>query len=158
MLPSVELSIPATPLFSALLGGVIGSVGTYYGQSKLQEQKKSDRTKWLRRVLLAELESMDALDYWPMNPQDRGLPGGNWLHNQVFESVSVESGSLKADELYAIITFHGRARHARSDIETAHAMNQVPDQAIDAIQSNLKGVKRHRQAAIHLLSMNLSEM
>lgn len=157
MISNVGLSTQAATLIAGLIGGVIGSVGTYFAQNRLQKKQKIERTEWLRRALLSELESMDALSAWPLDPDRDGIPAGNWLHNQVFESVSSELGLLNTDELHAVIKFHAEAKHVRGHIRSAIDSPGGPsDDEVDTIQSYMDTIKRERQAAIHLLYENLN--
>ena len=158
MIPDLELSAQAATLISALIGGIIGSVGTYYGQSRLRRKRESKSEEWLRHALLAELESMEALDNWPIEPPSGAVPSGNWLNNQVFESVSTEVGKLDSDELHALILFHGQANHVRSDIKSLPSSEETwPESQVNAIQDHLKAVKRNRRAAMHILSTNINK-
>ena len=155
MLAFSELSTSTATLLSALLGGTIGSIGTYYAQYRLQKSNKERRTEWVRQALLSELETMDALEDWPHDPDKNGVPHGNWLHNQVYESISGELGRLNEDELSALIAFHAGARHVMSDIDY---LSEIPEggqeKSISVIQNHLSHIKYQRKAAIHLISKN----
>jgi len=156
MIPGVGLSTQAATVISGLIGGIIGSLGTYYGQSRLRNKRKSEKSDWLRHALLSELESMGALDDWPLEPPDGRVPTGDWLHNQVFEGMSTELGMLSSDELHALIKFHGEAKHVRSDIQSLPSSKEDWSEiAVNSIQSHLVVTKRDHQAAIHLLSENI---
>ncbi|WP_152420559.1 hypothetical protein [Halorubrum tebenquichense] len=150
-----ELSTSAATLLSALLGGIIGSIGTYYAQHRLQNSKREKRTEWVRQALMSELETMDALDKWPHNPDGSGVPHGNWLHNQVYESISGELGRLDEDEMSALIAFHGGARHVMSDIDHLSELSEDEQQkSISIIHSHLSHIKYQRRAAMHLIARN----
>ena len=158
MTPGIGLSTQAATLISGVIGGIIGSFGTYYGQSRLQNKRNSERSDWLRHVLLSELESMKALDNWPLDPPDGGIPKGDWLHNQVFNNMSTELGMLSSDELNALVKFHGEATHVRTDIQSLlNSPDDWNDTYVNLIQSHLADVKRERQAAMHMLSEKINK-
>lgn len=79
-------------IVDAVIGGLIGAVGTGVVGLLLQRRRESKRQESLRKALLAELESMDGFVIW--NERENEVPDKESFPTIVFESNCSKIGNL----------------------------------------------------------------
>ena len=155
-------------LTSGLIGGTVGSLGNYFIQKSIEESQKESETATLRSSLISEMETMNHIDDFDIGP--RNIPSKDNFRREVYENSGSKLGLLSKDEAVAVIHFYGAmgnlqgeiseftsARRQKREIEQGrHAANKQAQSEVSKryslIEDSFKEMRKHRRAALHLLS------
>lgn len=102
------------PVTSALVGAILGSIGTYLANKRLENERERERILQLRKGLKSELENQPALDAWgPGDP----IPGHKIVTTE-FYSSNCDKISILSD-VSDIVEYYSRAIVVQGSIEYA---------------------------------------
>lgn len=152
MIFQINISVELGGLVTAILGGVVGAVGSLIIQILIQRYNRIIQVNRVRRTLIYELESMKPLDSF--ETEDHNIPGGNWFHSEVFHSVSTDLGLLSQPEATAVTAFYSNGKYASDYAQRLTEQATQTYEQIDVLHSNINSIQRHRRAALHLLNEN----
>lgn len=118
------------------------------------------------------METMEYIDNFDLKP--RNIPNSGEFRRDIFENSGRELGYLSQSEAAAVVHFYGSIAHLQDQIseyhkiqrqkrelhEDRHAVNRQATSELDRVYSQIvlsfEQVKKHRRAALHLLSDNLN--
>ena len=134
-----------TSLAGAILGAIVGALGTYMLQGWRRKKQEKKEIKNLRNSLLAELSNMD--DLLPSDYDQRGdtLPIGMSIPSNVFESNSGRLSILSQTETDRVIRFYSGALKFQKMIEESMHLFQNNDASPDDIVEERGGKDKIQQ-------------
>lgn len=104
-------------LTGAVVGAIVGSLGTYLLQEKRRKREATERTNNLRNSLLAELSCMDDLLLEGHDDRDNVVQIGMSIPSNVYESNSNALSILKDEETERVIRFYSGALKYQKMVE-----------------------------------------
>lgn len=108
-----------TTLAGAVVGALVGSLGTYILQSQRRIRQQQNQIDNLRNSLLAELSNMDDLIPSDYDGENDTVPIGMSIPSNVYESNSQNLSMLKHRETDTVIRFYSGALKIQKMTEEA---------------------------------------
>lgn len=125
-----------TTLGGAIIGAILGSIGTYWARERSRKKQKREQIEDLRRSLLSELVSMEELATLDSANKATKIPMNNLISSEVYRSNSSKISLLTTEETDAVIRFYSNAIRfektvdstidAASEIEPSMAHDMTP--------------------------------
>ena len=122
-----------TTLAGAIVGAVVGSLGTYILQEWRRKKQEKQEIKDLRNSLLAELSTMDDLLPRDYDGRDDTLPIGMSIPSNVYESNSSRLSILSQKETDCVIRFYSGALKFQKMTEEATEVLLTDDRSLEDI-------------------------
>lgn len=146
-----------TTLAGAVVGALIGSVGTHLLQVRRQREQENQKIVDLRNSLLAELSCMDDLLRSDYDDTDDAFPVGMAIPSEIFESNSGHLSILTQKETERVIRFYSGALKYQKMVEEATNLFLNSNKSPEDILEERKTKPRIREEWIRCVNALLEE-
>lgn len=152
------MSIIQSPISAAIIGALLGSIGTYLTRSYFRHKEKTERAQQLRRSLFYELAEMQELAAYSEDrrPSQVSLA---LTTTTVFENNAAEIGMLSSEEVEALVRFYTSAQIVSDQLGTTIEVatnSEVPGvHDYSPIKENILSLQTQWVNAISVLSDKL---
>ncbi|MDL0140632.1 hypothetical protein PNP85_14080 [Halobacterium salinarum] len=149
MIGAVSIPAELATLGSGILGGIVGSIGNYAIQRRMEGARREDEVNALRSALLTEIETMEHFDDFDI--RHRNIPNQDSFSSTIYESNSSDIGMLSKEEAEAIVRFYGTLKNIRGEIErfdeVQHQLREIQGGTV-AARKQASSERNERYSAI----------
>ncbi|WP_410764750.1 hypothetical protein [Haloferax sp. DFSO60] len=156
--------VVSSPVLSAVLGAIIGSLGTYVVRDITRRKREEKKANRLRTALIAEIESIIELsmaaerNYSDTIDDDfeRYVQTIQFIsdRNKIFTSNTNELGHLTKKEIQALVAFHSMLESAISGPKESkmRSIADIEDGNVESLtKSHLDSLKDNSKQVIEML-------